>query len=111
MPCTSSFSGGIYSSLNGENHSPLYKQGYSLHPGSRRQWVQRAPIRSRLLKPFQIKVCHRRKVAKLPIEVTGRNDVLPAEKYCKHHKRLREIELQGPYWLNKMIEEMKLTKK
>ena len=32
-----------------------------------------------------------------------RKDELPGEKYCKHHKRLREIELQGPYWINKMI--------
>lgn len=36
-----------------------------------------------------------------------RNDALHSEEYCKYHKRLREIEMQGPTWLNEMIEEMK----
>ena len=40
-----------------------------------------------------------------------KNDVLPGEIYCKYHKRLREIELQGPAWLNAMIEEMKSKKR
>lgn len=36
-----------------------------------------------------------------------RNDSLAEEEYCKYHKRLREIEMQGPLWLNEMIKEVK----
>lgn len=36
-----------------------------------------------------------------------RNDASNSEEYCKYHKRLHEIEMQGPTWLNEMIEEMK----
>ena len=39
-----------------------------------------------------------------------RNEALLDNQYCKYHKRLVDIENQGPHWLNEMIKEMKKKK-